>query len=338
VTPPRRCAVARTPLRLPLGGGGTDLPFYAHRYGGDVLSVAITLFVTVVATRGRIDGQTRFSHERTVVVADPDRFPQPYVREAVRMVGADHPLDIASLGPVPAGTGLGSSGAFAVSLLAVLHALEGSRPDPKALVEQACTLEMERVGRPAGKQDQYVCGLGGVRRIVVEPSGPVRLPDVGVSPATLDALEERLLLLYTGRSRDSAAHLGAPPAPERLARRVEQLHRIKEIGHRIRPALQAGDLDQFAALLHEHWTEKRRCSGPGPWDGVYEAARSSGAAAGKLVGAGGGGFLLLYVHPARRPAVLRVAREHDLTPVAFGFEHRGTRLTLLPDDCEGTQS
>lgn len=327
MSPVDDCVVARVPLRLPLGGGGTDLPFYANRYGADLVSVTITLAVTVVVRRGRLDGRTRFTHDRLVVgdVGGPP--PEPYLTAACRLAGVDEPLEVVSLGPVPAGTGLGSSGAFAVGLLAALGALSGRTPGPTDLAEQAAALEMDLLGRPVGKHDQYVCALGGLRRIVVDPDGRVGLPAVAVTPGTVAALQERLLLLYTGQRRDSAGQL-RPASPADTARRTQRLHRIKELGGRIRTALEAGDLDGFAELLHQHWLEKR-AGNPGPWDDFYAAARLHGASAGKVVGAGGGGFLMLYVEPARRADVRAIAAKHGLLDVEFGVSREGVRVTVV---------
>jgi D-glycero-alpha-D-manno-heptose-7-phosphate kinase len=328
MSPTDDCVVARVPLRLPLGGGGTDLPFYATRYGADLVSVTITLSVTVVVRRGRLDGRTRFTRDRMVVGGSGGESPEPYLTAACRLAGVGEPLEVVSLGPVPAGTGLGSSGAFAVGLLAALGALRGRASDPAQLAEQAAVLEMDLLGRPVGKHDQYVCALGGVRRIIIEPDGRVRLPEVAVAAETLVALEARLLLLYTGQRRDSADHL-RPPTARDAVRQTERLHRIKELGGRIRTRLETGDLDGFALLLHEHWMEKR-AGDPGPWDDIYAAARSRGASAGKLVGAGGGGFLLLYVEPGRRADVLAVAAKHGLRNVEFGLNREGVRVTVVP--------
>lgn len=326
--------VARTPLRLPLAGGGTDLPFYAQAHGGDLLSAAITPQVTVVARRGRVDGRGRFSHDSTIFTEPGAEAADPYVREARRMVGGDGDLEIASFGPVPAGSGLGSSGAFAVSLLGALHALRGTRKDPRTLVEEACLLEMDRLGRPVGKHDQYVCGLGGVRRLLVQPSGEVLLPEAAVHDDTLRRLEQRLLLVFTGTTRDSRAHLAVGNAERDLDRRIDQLHRIKEIGARILASLQAGDLDGFADGLHEHWTAKREGASRGAWDEFYADARAGGVRAGKLVGAGGGGFLLLFLEPGHRAPVLELVARRGLQTVPFAFTATGTRVTAFDDHGE----
>jgi beta-phosphoglucomutase-like phosphatase (HAD superfamily) len=175
--------IARTPLRLSLGGGGTDLPYYAEHHGADITTVAISLWVTVVARTGRVDGQFRFSYQQTDLAPSPERMADPYVREALDVTGVHEPVEIVSLGPVPSGTGLGSSGAFAVSLLAALHELAGSRPEPAELAEQAFRLEADRLGRPVGRQDHYACALGGLRRLMFDADGPVATPELSVARA-----------------------------------------------------------------------------------------------------------------------------------------------------------
>lgn len=320
--------LARAPLRLTLGGGGTDLPLYSSRFGGDVLTVAISLWVTVVASRGSLDGTYRYSHEETHTAGTAEALTQPYVREALRLTGMSTPCQITSLGPVPAGTGLGSSGAFSVSLVAALNRLNGRVLSQGELIEQACELEIGRLGMPIGKQDHYACALGGLRRLVIDTSGTVNEFTVPVAEETVKQLERSLLLFYTGRRRDSAAQLARPGSAPALSRRVEQLHHIRKLGDQTRAALERGNLDEIAALLHEHWKIKRQRESS-RWDEYLELARRHGAAAGKIVGAGGGGFLLLFAEPSAQGGVLTALSCLDLSHVPFRFVEEGLTVTDL---------
>ncbi|MGN9908690.1 GHMP family kinase ATP-binding protein [Phytohabitans sp. LJ34] len=318
--------VASTPLRLTLGGGGTDLPFYAERFGGDMITAAVSLPVTVVARRGRVDGLFRYSYERTDVARSPDGLGHPHVSEALKAVGILEPTEIVSLGPVPSGTGLGSSGAFTVSTLAALYELAGRQPSRMELAEHAFQLENERLGRPVGRQDHYACALGGMRRLIISSRGEVRAPELDIAPDVLEALDRRLHLFYTGQRRDSAGSLHAPPTQAGLRARIEALHQIRELGARTRVALESGRLDDIPVLMSEHWELKRVRDKDGRWDEYLDVARRNGAKAGKIVGAGGGGFLLVYADPDSAPALANALANHGLRHVPFHFESQGTTV------------
>lgn len=238
------------------------------------------------------------------------------------------------MGPVPSGTGLGSSGAFAVSLLAALHALAGRRPSPVELAEQAHQLESGRLGMPIGKQDHYACALGGLRRLVIDSSGAVSTSSVATPDGVAAELERRLVLFYTGRRRDSATRLAVPNAAV-AQDRVEQLHRIRGLGDGIRSALENGSLDNIPRLMAEHWAVKRSGESDPRWDEYLETAQRHGAKAGKVVGAGGGGFLLVYVEPPAASAVIAALKRLGLRHVPARFVTEGTTLTLLPAPCGG---
>lgn len=327
---PGTLVVASTPLRLSLGGGGTDLPYYADSFGGDVLSIAVSLRVTVAGRLGRLDGRFRYSHEQTLHGDKGHDLGDPYVAAALEASGLDEPCEITSFGPVPAGTGLGSSGAFAVSLLAVTEALAGRDPlaaGRAGLAEAAWQMEAVRLGRPVGRHDPYVCALGGLRRLRIAPDGTTEASTPPVAPATLDRLQQHLCLYYTGVRRDSTRHLAAPARGRED--KIAALHSIKEIGHEMTETLCAGRVDDVPALLRRHWEVKNAGAPPSSWDGAYTTALGNGALAGKLVGAGGGGFLLLYADPDRRDRLDAAMREQGLQPVPFTFSTSGTTLTRV---------
>ncbi|MGH3764590.1 MAG: hypothetical protein ACRDS0_13820 [Pseudonocardiaceae bacterium] len=321
--------VARTPLRLSLGGGGTDLPFYRSQFGADVLSVAISPQVTVVGRKGRLDATTRFGYERLCVADKAGELADPFVSAAMDMVGFREPCELFSLGPVPAGTGLGSSGAFAVSLLAVLNTLSDRSLDRIGLIEQACELEIDRLGRPVGKHDQYVCGLGGLRRLVISTTGAMHAEPARIDRSTVDELVRRLLLVYTGVRRDSAASLSISGSGSDLDARIAQLHRIRDVGDRIRKALEGGEWERTPELLREHWSIKRGRERYTPWDALCQTARANGATAWKLVGAGGGGFILFWAEPERQADVLSAISAFGVRHLPFRVAEMGTTVTRI---------
>jgi D-glycero-alpha-D-manno-heptose-7-phosphate kinase len=327
--------IVRTPLRLSLGGGGTDLPYYSDRHGGDLLTVALAHYVTVVVQSSPIDGLYRFSHDTTAVAAaTARRLEAPFARAALAMLDIDTPCSITSFGPVPAGTGLGSSGAFSVSLLAALAELDERRVTRTELAELGWGLEAGLLERPVGRQDHYACALGGLRRLRIDHHGRAVSTTADVTPEARRELREHLLLFYTGLRRDSAEQLAAPAEGRPLQNRIADLHEIKKIGREIGTALERGDVPSVGALLHEHWLVKRTSERTPFFDDCYHAARRGGATGGKLVGAGGGGFLLLFAAPERHAAVRAALHGSGLTPVPFTFDLDGTAIARTADAWE----
>jgi D-glycero-alpha-D-manno-heptose-7-phosphate kinase len=324
-----RLVVSRTPLRLTLGGGGTDLPYYCERYGADLLTVTLSLSVNVVVRGGLVDGGSRFHHDATEIVSDPALFINPYVREALSVASVTEPCEIASVGPVPSGTGLGSSGAFAVGLLSALYAWRGAVIGPADVAEAAFTLEAGRLGRPVGRQDHYACALGGLRRTVISPEGVVTSTLLQMRADALAELERRLHLFYTGKRRDSSLGLVVGGGADELSQRIEALHRIRAIGDATRRALENGEVDAVAQLMREHWQAKRR-RGDQIWDEHLISACQHGARAGKIVGAGGGGFFLLYADPGAREGLELAMADRGMRRIDVHFVTEGTRVTDIP--------
>jgi D-glycero-alpha-D-manno-heptose-7-phosphate kinase len=331
--------LTRTPLRLSLGGGGTDLPNYAAEHGGLVLSAAIDRYVYVAVHEDRVDRRLRFSHEGSQLVDGVEELDHPITREALRTVGLDGGTEVVSMGSVPAGTGLGSSGAYCVGLLRALHALQGRDLSGTALAEQAWQLERERLGRWVGKHDHYLAALGDFRALHIDRDGsvdarPLRLPD-----GTAAELAGTLLLAYTGQRRDSGRLLAEQDRPADRAggdrgsdgRRTSHLHEIKRIGADMGAALTAGRVGAVGALFDRHWQTKRDAADgiSDPWmDTVYAEARRNGALGGKLLGAGGGGFFLFAVEPDARERVGGALHRLGLRTVPFGFSHTGSSVLL----------
>lgn len=316
---------SRAPLRISLGGGGTDLPSYSDRYGGYVVAGAIDKYVYML-THSVFQKRYRMKYSEIEEVDTVDEIRHPILREVLRLHWNGSPLEIASVADVPAGTGMGSSGAFTVCLLKGLAYARRTSVTPGSLAEAACAIEIDVLGEPVGKQDQYVAAHGGICAYTFCPDGRVDVEPLELGAETLRSLRDQLLLFFTGGARAASAILAdqdrrSAQGDEEM---LENLHRTKELGRCSRDLLLKGDVEAYAALMHDHWEHKRRRS-PGMSservDRLYSQARESGAIGGKLVGAGGGGFLLVF---ASRPEETRRAMaECDAEELAFDFEFGG---------------
>ena len=321
--------IARSPLRISLGGGGTDLPSYYEQHGGFLMAAAIDKYVYITL-------HETFVPDLIVKYSEMERVPNaaelkhPIIREAFAMLEmAGGSLELTSMADIPAGTGLGSSGSFTTALLKALHAQKKSLIHPAELAEQACDIEINRLKEPIGKQDQYIAAYGGITCFNFLPGGKVEAWPLKVSVETRDNLEDNLLLFFTGYSRSASSILKEQDQKSKLAdsAMIENLHFIKELGLKSQQALESGNLHEFARLMDVHWQRKKERSGGmsnpkiNEW---YELAMARGALGGKLIGAGGGGFLMFYSEDKAR---LRSAmREAGLKEVRFGFDFEGTKL------------
>ena len=316
---------SRAPLRISLGGGGTDLPSYYSEHGGFLVSGAIDKYVYML-THTVFQRRYRMKYSETEEVDQASEIRHPILRETLMRYWNGSPLEIASVADVPAGTGMGSSGAFTVCLMKGLAHARRVSMTPSALAEAACGIEIDTLNEPVGKQDPYVAAHGGICAYTFAPDGGIVVEPLELSPATLRGLRDHLLLFYTGEARSASAVLADQDVRSRAGdeEMLENLHLTKELGHRSHQLLLDGDLEGYGELMHEHWVNKRRRS-PGMVtdriDELYTLARRSGAVGGKLVGAGGGGFLLVY---ARRPEDTRQAMAAaQATELTFDFEFTG---------------
>jgi D-glycero-alpha-D-manno-heptose-7-phosphate kinase len=315
----------RAPLRISLGGGGTDLPSYYEEHGGYLLSGAIDKYIYML-THTVFQQRYRMKYSETEEVDEPKDIKHPILRETLLRHWRGNPLEIASVADVPAGTGMGSSGAFTVGLIKALALAKRMSITPGDLAEAACAIEIDVLKEPVGKQDQYVSAHGGICAYTFNADGTVAVEPLELEESTLRRLRHNLLLFYTGEARSASTILGdqVKRTAESDPEMVENLHRTKEMGHTSRDLLEAGDLESYAELMHEHWENKRRRS-PGMSgdriDTLYTLARRSGCLGGKLVGAGGGGFLLVY---AQRPEDTRQAMAAaGASELPFDFEFQG---------------
>lgn len=323
--------IARSPLRITLGGGGTDLPSYYRDHEGFLVSAAIDKYVYVNVMRPFTEGiYLKYSQlEHVEQIADVKH---PIIREALQMLGFKTPqVEITTLADIPAGTGLGSSGSFTTALLKALYTHRKRHLHQEELAELACHIEIDRLGEPIGKQDQYIAAVGGVTCFTFHKDDKVTAQPLGISMDTMFDLEDNLLLFFTGFSRSASGILKDQKVKSQQndADMLNNLHYVKDLGYRSRDALVNGNTQLFGELMHEHWEHKKRRSGgmSNPKiDEWYELGMKNGAVGGKLVGAGGGGFLMFMAHDRNK---LRHAMAHaGLEEVRFKFDFEGTKVVM----------
>jgi len=321
--------ISRGPLRICIGGGGTDLLSYYREHGGFVLSAAIDKYV-YITLHETFQREYLIKYSSTEVVQTIDEIKHPIIREALRLVPVAAPhLEIVSMSDIPAGTGLGSSGSFTVALLRALHTMNKDFVPRQVLAEQACHIEIERLGEPVGKQDQYIASFGGITAFEFCPDGSVAVNPLAISTETLYNLEDNLLLFFTGFTRSASAILAEQDQKTRGgdSGMIDHLHAMKQLGYESKAALENGDLRRFAEIMHEHWERKKYRSKSmtnSSIDEYYELARNNGAIGGKLIGAGGGGFLMLYSEDKTR--LRRALRDAGLREVRMKFDFEGASL------------
>lgn len=323
--------IVRSPLRITLGGGGTDLHSYYADYEGFLIAAAIDryVYVTVIKpfTPGIFLKYSKIEHVDAI-----EDVQHPIVREALKMFDSGVPqIEITTLADIPAGTGLGSSGSFTTALLRALHAEVRGIIHPRELAEQACHIEIDRLGEPIGKQDQYIAAYGGVTCFTFRKDGTVEASPLALEEEIRHALEDNLLLFFTGFSRSASAILKDQDQRTKGHDQamIDNLHYVKDLGLRSKVALEKGDLVGLGKLMHEHWEHKRRRSGgmSNPKiDEWYNLALDSGAIGGKLIGAGGGGFLMFYAEDKVR--LRHAMRQAGLSEVRFHFDFEGTKVVV----------
>jgi D-glycero-alpha-D-manno-heptose-7-phosphate kinase len=323
--------IARSPLRITLGGGGTDLASYYAEHEGFLVSAAIDKYVYVTVMRPFKPGvYLKYSAlEQVAAVADVKH---PIIREALQLLNLDVPqIEITTLADIPAGTGLGSSGSFTTALLKALFTHCRKVAHSQELAELACDIEINRLGEPIGKQDQYIAAFGGITCLTFHKDHRVTVQPLGVSMETMFDLEDNLLLFFTGFNRSAGSVLKDQHdrSQARDADILRNLDYVKSLGYRSKQALESGDLVRFGELMHEQWEYKKRRSDAvsnQQIDRWYSLAMNNGAIGGKLVGAGGGGFLMFYARDRNR--LRQTMIEAGLEEVRFRFDFEGTKVVL----------
>ena len=323
--------IARSPLRISLGGGGTDLPSYYKEHEGSLIAAAIDRYVYVTVMRPFTEGiYLKYSEiERVPQVANVKH---PIIREVLAELKLKSPqIEISTLADIPSGTGLGSSGSFTTALIKGLYAHYRKNIHPDQLAELACRIEIEKLGEPIGKQDQYIAAYGGITEFNFYKDGSVSSAPLNLSVQTVHDLEDNLLLFFTGISRSASSILKDQDDKSNAhdTKMVDNLHFTKDLGLRSKEALLKGDTNSFGELMHEHWEHKKsRSNGMTSdfIDSVYSHAIQAGAVGGKLVGAGGGGFLMFYASDKEK---LRAKMsQFGLEEVRFQFDFEGTKVIL----------
>jgi D-glycero-alpha-D-manno-heptose-7-phosphate kinase len=323
--------IARSPLRITLGGGGTDLPSYYREHEGFLIAAAIDRYVYITLHTTFVD-YLIVKYSKLESVTSVDEIQHPIIREALRLLDVScKRLEIASMADIPAGTGLGSSGSFTTALLRALHAYQKNIVSPQTIAEQACHIELDRLGEPIGKQDQFIAAYGGVTCLRFNKNDTVEVSPAALPQETLHNLEDGLVMFFTGMSRSASAILKDQDEKSKAknAAITDNLHYVKDLGQRSLKALEAGDLHAFGALMDEHWQHKKKRSGTmsnAEIDKWYELALRNGAVGGKLIGAGGGGFLLFYTEDKKR--VRHAMREAGLEEVRLRFDFEGTKTLV----------
>jgi D-glycero-alpha-D-manno-heptose-7-phosphate kinase len=325
--------LSRAPLRIPLGGGGTDLPSYYSKYGGFVLSAAINKYVYICINRPAADDLIRAKYSRYEQVSTPDEVQHDLLRPALKQVNLDRNIEITSMADVPSGTGLGSSGTYLVALLTALHSLKRETIPSHALAEQACHIEINLAGHPVGKHDQYMATFGGITCLEFKEDGQVDVAPLDIPMSTLEELSANVLLFYTGMNRSSAEILGqqCQHCENGDSNVLDSLHRTKELGYRIKEALAEGNLEKFGRLLDEHWQNKKKRSSKISDDRIdqwYRIALENGALGGKIMGAGGGGFFMFFCPNHHKSKLREALTAAGLREMRYNFDFEGAKVLV----------
>lgn len=321
--------ITRSPLRITLGGGGTDLPSYYREHGGFLIAAAIDKYVYITLHK-TFTQELILKYSQIERVENVSEISHPIIRECLKYLDMkDSYLELASMADIPAGTGLGSSGSFTAGLLKALHTYKKNFVHPHELAEQACHIELDVLGEPIGKQDQYIASYGGITCFEFNKDDSVHAYPLNISEETRFALEDNLLLFFTGYSRLASNILKEQDtrSKEKDIAMIQHLHVVKELGLKSKEALEKGNLHEFTALMNSHWDHKKQRSAQMSnthIDDWYKIARKHGALGGKMIGAGGGGFLMFYVEDKIR--LRHKMSELGLKEVRFRFDFSGTQV------------
>jgi D-glycero-alpha-D-manno-heptose-7-phosphate kinase len=333
--------ISRTPFRLPLGGGGTDLPSYYRQFGGSLITAAVNKYMYININQPAIFDKIKITYSKieTVTPEKIDSIKHEIVRETLKYLKLKEPLEIHSMADIPAGTGMGSSSSYTVCLLKSLNALIRREITIQDLAEEACKIEIDFCGKPIGKQDQYIAAFGGFIQMDIDKTGFVTVTPLNLSPETIHEMQHRLLIFYTGIERDANEILQEQSDKVSSSKHktvsknkaLEAMHAIKDIGFRIKDSLLNGDITTFGKLLHEHWMTKKevseKMSNP-QIDNWYNTAKRNGALGGKIMGAGGGGFLVLCAEEGKRKQLRTTMEKMGMKFMDFKFDFEGAKVLV----------
>lgn len=325
--------ISSAPFRISFAGGGSDIAFFYRKRRGAVLSTAIDKYIYISIHPYFNARQTLLKYSRNELVDDLAQINHPVFREVLKELWPEGGLEIVSTADIPSGTGLGSSSSFTVAFLHAIYAYRGTFCGKEKLAAQACGIEIDRLGEPIGKQDQYAAAYGGLNFIEFNPDDSVAVTPLILPRETLVSLEKKLLLFYTGEQRATGEVLEDQKRQVEISEeKFRNLTRMSELAYKMRELLVAGDLEGFAQAMDEGWGLKRSLSGRisnGRIDGYYERGLKNGARGGKLLGAGGGGFLLFYCEPEDQDQLRRALS--DLPELPFKFDWSGSRIIYVGD-------
>lgn len=324
--------LSRTPLRVSLGGGGTDLSSYYSRYGGFLIAAGINRYTYILASK-RFKHDLRLSYSEMEIKDKIDEIKHPIFRESLKYVGITSGIEVHSVADTPAGSGLGSSSSFTVSLLNALHTYKREYLSQRQLAEEAAHIEIDVLKSPIGKQDHYVSSFGGINSYTFEKDGSVIVEPLKLTEETMNQLETNLQYYYTGIERNANDILIEQDVKSKSDdfSMIQNLHEVKDIGLRTRTSLEKGNVDELGDLLKYHWQLKKERSGKmtSPFiDECYEEGLKSGARAGKLIGAGGSGFFMFYCKNEDRYRLNQTMLKLGLRHVKFQFDFDGTKILV----------
>lgn len=324
--------VTRTPFRITLGGGGTDLPSYYEKYSGFIFSAGIDKYMFVDVNRPMVDDLIRLKYTKTEIVEHLDQIDHTIAREVLKMMGIEKGIEISSVADLPAGTGLGSSSCYAVGLLHALHVLKRDYVSLEQLAEEDFKIEAEVLKRPIGKQDPYMAAFGGLTVMEIGKDGKVKIRKASISYEIADNLNRNMLIFYTGATRQADDILTEQQTAIKEEKKdvTESMHYIKELGHEILEAVEAGNIDEVGRLFDAHWQHKKKISGKitsEQFNKIYDIAKQNGALGGKISGAGGGGFFTFYV-PQNHKKFREIMAGQGLRELRYRFDFEGTKVLI----------
>jgi len=324
--------ITRTPFRVTLGGGGTDLPSYYEKHGGFIFSFALDKYMFITVKRPFADHLIRLKYNISETVEKLSELKHDIARECLTKLNITNSIDVVSMADIPAGSGLGSSSSYTVGLLNALHTMKRNYIPLHDLAEEACEIEMYRLNKPMGKQDQYIATFGGFTVLEIAKDGGVNVKRANINDSTIEGLKRNLLSFYTGVQRKNVGILARQSqSTESNEKQVlESLHYIKESGYKILDMVESGNIAELGNMFDEHWKYKKRLakgiSNP-HFDKIYETAKKNGALGGKITGAGGGGFFLFYCEE-NQDKLRKAMKDTGLKEMRFNFDYEGTKVLV----------